>query len=140
MIAMLGPVMFEIAPVNLHGMTRDSEASFVEKPVLGRRPPNESVGEGPETNKLTVKLFPEKFGGLSGLAALDAIRISGEPQYFMRGDGTPLGWHVITNVTEKSTYLDAGGVGRVIDVEINLKRDDPPALDAFFASLSGLFE
>ena len=140
MLAQLGPVIFEIQPVNLHEVTREAAASFVEKPVLGIRPPLEFVGDSTETMKLTVKLFPEKFGGLASVRNLDAMRRAGVAQYLMRGDGTPMGWFVVESTTEKSTYLGAQGIGRVVDVEITLKRSDPPSPAGYFASIAGLFE
>lgn len=139
MIAALGPLVFEIQPVNLHGITRTANADFAEKPVLGRRPPLEFVGEGAETMSLAVKLFPEKFGGISSLDLLDQMRKSGQPHYFMRGDGRPAGFFVITSVVEKSTYLGPQGIGRVIDVDISLKRAGPPAASGLFAMLEGFF-
>ncbi len=45
----------------------------------------------------------------------------------MRGDGALMGWVVIEKVTERSTYLDAKGVGRVIDVDIHVKRSSSPS-------------
>lgn len=139
MIAALGPLVFEIAPVNLHGITRTAGADFVDKPVLGRRPPLEFVGEGPETMSLSVKLYPERFGGISSLELLDQMRKSGIPQYFMRGDGRPAGFFVITSVTEKSSYLGPQGIGRVIDVDVALRRAGAPAASGLFALLEGFF-
>jgi hypothetical protein len=41
-------VRLEIAPVNTQEINRVTEASYVEKPVIGRRPPLEFTGDGPE--------------------------------------------------------------------------------------------
>jgi phage protein U len=138
MLAQLGPVIFEIQPLNLTEISRETSASFVEKPVMGRRPPLEFVGDSTETIKLTVKLFPERFGGLSFVRDLDAMRMSGIAQYFMRGDGTPQGWFVIESVSEKATYLGGNGVGKVYDVDLTLKRSDPPSASNYFASIAGM--
>ncbi|WP_336801729.1 phage tail protein [Kaistia sp. MMO-174] len=138
MLAILGAVIFEIAPVNLHAVEHGSEARFAEKPIMGRRPPLEFVGEGAESFGLTVKLFPEKLGGLGTLDDLAAMRASGIAQYFMRGDGVPLGWFVVEKLSEKSSYLGGQGVGRVIDVDISIKRADAPSGSDFFASILGM--
>jgi len=140
MLCQLGSVMFEVWPVNITDTGRNNEAGLVDKPVLGRRPPVEFVGDGPETVTLSIKLFPEKLGGLSSLASLAAMRQSGQPQYMMRGDGVPMGWMAIERVSERSTHLNAQGVGRVIEVELSLRRTDAPNASDFFSSIVGLLE
>lgn len=138
MLYALGPVLFEVWPVNVYEVTRATEAGFVEKPVLGRRPPLEFVGDGRESISLAVKLFPEKLGGLSSLDQLDAMRQSGQPQYLMRGDGVPLGWFLLDKVSEKSTFLGPAGIGRVIDVDLGLSRADAPSASDYFAVIAGV--
>jgi len=140
MLMALGPITFEIAPLNPQSTDRTTQASWVEKSVVGRRPPLEFTGDGPETIRIDAKLFPEKFGGLSSLATLDTMRASGVPHVLMRGDGVPRGWFVVEQVAEKSTYLDAHGVGRVIEVEISCKRADAPGADGYMAALLSLIQ
>lgn len=139
MLMILGSVVMDVWPFNPTETARDSGGDYVEKPVMGRRPPLEFVGEASETFSITAKLFPEKLGGLGSLSELSAMRKSGIPQYFMRGDGVPLGWMVVERVSERASYLDAQGVGRVIEVDISLKRADAPGPANFFASIMGLF-
>jgi phage protein U len=138
MLMALGPVTFEITPFNPQTTDRSTSASWVEKSVVGRRPPLEFTGDGPETIKIDARLFPEKFGGLSSLATLDTMRASGVPHFLMRGDGMPLGWFVVEQVAEKSTYLDAHGVGRAIEVDITCKRADAPGAQGYMAALLNL--
>jgi phage protein U len=57
----------------------------------------------------------------------------------MRGDGAVMGWVVILDVKEKSTYLDPKGVGKVIDVDISVKRCDAPPSGSFFSLLADIF-
>lgn len=138
MLYMLGPVIFEIWPVNLTDIEKTSEAGIVDKPVLSRRPPLEFVGDGPQTMRMNAKLFPQKFGGVGTVATLDAMKSSGLPQYLMRGDGVPQGWFMVDRISERHTYLDARGVGKVVDVSIELRRSDPPNVADFFSSIVGL--
>lgn len=137
MLAMFGPVMFDLK-VNLYETSEESEARFAEKPVLGVRPPLEFIGAGGHSFQLTVKLFPEKLGGLSSVDALRAVQESGLPQYFMRGDGVPQGWFVLDRLSVKSTFLGPNGVGRVVDVDISIKRAGAPTGSDFFASIAGI--
>lgn len=139
MLMILGPVQFEVWPFNATDYEHGHESAFAEKPVLGARPPLEWVGEGPETWTIKARIFPRRFGGLEDLKKLAAARASGRPQYLMRGDGAQMGWVVIEKVQERSTYLDAKGVGQVIEVDISLKRSAKPSNGSFFSLLSGLF-
>jgi len=140
MLMMLGPLMMEVWPFNPTETSREAGGDYVEKPVMGRRPPLEFVGEASETFTITARLFPAKLGGLGGLGQLNAMRQSGIPQYLMRGDGIPLGWMVVERVSERSSHLDAKGVGQVIDVDITLKRADAPNAANFFAAISGILQ
>lgn len=136
MLAQLGSVQMEVWPLNLTETSLDTEATFAEKSVMGRRPPLEFVGPGPETRTLKCKLFPGKFGGLSSLQRLQSQQASGLPMPFMRG--TALGWFVIEKISERATYLDRHGVGQVIELDITVKRSDPPRGSAIFSIIGSL--
>jgi|HigsolmetaAR201D_1030396.scaffolds.fasta_scaffold36372_2 Phage protein U len=138
MLMQLGATTFEVWPMNTHETAFSGEATHVDKPVMGRRPPLEFVGEGPDTRTLSCRLFPAKFGGLSSLAGLHQQRLSGAALPLVRGDGTPLGWYVIERITERATYLDPHGVGQVIEVDLALKRADPPSAGSVFSIIIGL--
>ena len=137
MLMKLGPVAFEIYPFNTTGYTHSHETPFAEKPVVGTRPPLEWVGDGPETWTIQARLFPAKFGGMGDLQKLYQARASGKPQYLVRGDGKAMGWVAIESVSEKSSYLDAKGIGQVIDVDISVKRTGKPSDGSFFSIMSG---
>lgn len=137
MLLLIGPLKFEVAPFNATAITSTASASFAEKAVLGARPPLEFVGDGGQTWSITAKLFPEKFGGQSSLTILNLMRLSGAPQYMMRGDGLLVGWVVVETVTESSSYLNGVGVGRMIDVDIGLKRSGRPSLTGYFKAMGG---
>jgi phage protein U len=141
MLLLIGALALDIFPFNPTEMDRDSGGDYVEKPVPGRRPPLEFVGEAPETYKVHAKLFPAKLGGLSGLDTLNAMRKSGKAQSVMRGDGKNLGWMVVHRVSEKSGWLDAKGVGQEITVEITLKVDRAPSASSglLFTASAGMF-
>ena len=126
MLYQVGQIQFSVAPLNAHSATKESNTDYVEKPVVGARQPLEWVGEGAKVLSLFGRLFPKQFGGLDGLATLQAMRESGKPQYVMRGDMTPLGWFVIENIAERASYLDKDGVGRIVEFDINMKRDSTP--------------
>lgn len=139
MLMLIGPVQFEIEPFNLTETTHSHGASHVRKPVIGGRQPLEFTGEDPETWSLRAVLFPQKFGGESALTVLRLLTRSGIPQYMFRGDGALMGWVTLDSVTERSSYLDASGVGRMIEVDISVTRSHAPTAPGYFSALSGLF-
>lgn len=137
MLAQLGAVQFTLL-FNMHETQHEASAEFAAHPVVGRMPPLESVGEGPETWTVRGRLFPHRFGGLDGLGRLHAMRAAGAAQYFMRGDGAALGWVVVEKVTETSTYLDAAGIGRIVEFEVTVKRAPSPGPLGALAAIAGL--
>jgi phage protein U len=139
MLMSLGPIRFEVYPFNATEYDHGHESSFVEKPVLGTRPPLEWVGEGAESWSIKARIFPHRFGGLGDLKKLYQARAAGRPLYLMRGDGAQMGWVVIERVSERSSYLDAEGIGRVIDVDIAVRRSAKPSNGSFFSVFSGMF-
>lgn len=139
MLFMVGALQLDVLSFNPQKTQREAGGEYVEKPVLGIRPPLEHVGEASETFTIDAKIHPEKFGGMGGLALLDQMRRSGVAQYVMRGDGTPVGWCVVEKVSEGGSFLNAHGIGRVIDVQITLKRAGAPQGAGYVASIIGMF-
>jgi len=139
MLMTLGPIRFEVYPFNATEYDHGHETSFVEKPVLGARPPLEWVGEGAESWSIKARIFPHRFGGLGDLKKLYQARAAGRPLYLLRGDGAQMGWVVIERVSERVSYLDAEGIGRVIDVDISVRRAGKPSNGSFFSVFSGMF-
>ena len=139
MLMSLGPIRFEVYPFNPTEYDHCHESGFVEKPVLGARPPLEWVGEGAESWSIKARIFPQRFGGLDDLKKLYQARAAGRPLYLMRGDGAQMGWVMIEKVAERSSYLDLQGIGRVIDVDIAVRRAAKPSNGSFFSLFSGMF-
>lgn len=133
MLGQLGPVTFEVWPVNLHETDRQAAADHVAKDVLGALRPREFVGEGDDQMTLRGRLFPEKFGGSTD--DLHALRISGTAQVYVRGDGRAMGWWLIERVSERASYLDGQGRGRVIEFEVSMVRAVPPAPASYLSTL-----
>jgi phage protein U len=140
MLYQLGNVQFEVAPVNVHEVAHEVGADFAAKDIVGAARPREFVGESDEPFTLSGKLFPAHFGGLGGLEALESMARSGQPQMFVRGDGTVFGWFLIERVKSKSSFLDRLGVGKMIEFEIELQRS-PNAASAgsMLSTLMSLF-
>ncbi len=136
-LLMIGPIRLEVAPFAVMDYQRGAETSFAEKAVIGASPVLEWTGDGAETWTIRGRLFPERFGGEGSLTELDAVRRSGRPQYLMRGDGRVMGWVVIERVSERSTHLDRRGVGKMIEVDITVRRVRRPAAGLYF-SLMGV--
>lgn len=137
MLYQLGSVQFELYPLNIEEVSQEAGADFAPKPILGRRPRLEFVGEAEETIRLSGKLFPQRFGG--SLDDLRAIRLSGQAVPLTRGDGAALGWFVIEKASATGRELSADGVGRVVEFDVQLKRDDAPGAETYYSIISSLF-
>lgn len=120
MLFQLGPITFEVAPVNVDKFTQETGHDFAAKDIIGAMRPRESMGEADEKLALHGKLFPHHFGGGDQLNILQGLARGGDPQILVRGDGTNLGWFLIEKVKRQDEYLDAQGVGRVIEFDIDL--------------------
>lgn len=128
MLMQLGNIQFTIAPMSMNEYDHAATATFAEHQVVGIRPPLEFMGPGPEHWNIRAKLFPKHFGGtLENMTSLQQMRVSGQSYFMMRGDGTPIGWVVITAINERSSYLDRDGVGRVIEFDIMVKLAEGPS-------------
>jgi phage protein U len=58
----------------------------------------------------------------------------------MRGDGAVFGWYVIEKMTDKHSYLDVAGVGRMIEFEIELvKSPNAASVASMISTLASLF-
>ena len=135
----LGSLQIKVAPFNAHEVAESGTTDYAVKAVVGAEQPLEFVGEGSNEMTLTGRLFPHEFGGLDELELLRQMRTSGRPQYLIRGDGKPFGWFAITSVSTRSAYLNSHGVGKMIEVTVNLRRAATPSKLSFFSLMQGLF-
>lgn len=137
MLMQIGPVACDLS-FNLDGVTRETLREFAEKPVIGVMPPLEDVGDGVERMALGGRLFPGKLGGLSSLEVLRRAQATGMPQLVVRGDGAVLGWYVIDRVGDAHGFLDARGVGQMVDITIDLRKTSAPEARSYFSALWSL--
>lgn len=121
MLMMLGPALFEIAPMNLTKVKEGQKFPFASHDVLGGQPLLENMGIDSAVVELKGCLKPEHFGGLGELEALRAAQRTGIPLPLVRGDFTPLGFFVIEDMDIEHETLNEFGIGREIEVEIKLK-------------------
>jgi len=138
MLYALGSVVFEVAPLNVDQVERSTGADFAEKPILGRRPAFEFMGQAAEDLTLQGKLFPEKLGGLDEMDQLQQLRAQGAAQHLLRGDGRAMGWFLIVGLRETGRFLGANGVPQLIEFEISLKQGDRPAGGEYQGAQMGL--
>ncbi len=131
----IGPLVFELLPLNAIGVSRNVASDFARKAVIGAKKPLEAVGVGDETFNITARLFPERFGGKSSLTLLETIVRSQVPQLYVRGDGAVVGWCVVTGYSEKHSSLASDGVGRVVDLDIKVEIVPQPSIASVISNL-----
>lgn len=140
MLYMLGGVMFDVAPTNLHQYTGETGGDYAPKDIVGAARPREFVGEADTTVTLAGRLFPHRLGGLGSVAQLQGMARAGEPQMLVRGDGSVMGWFVIEKFTDDHTYLSRFGVGQMIEFEIELvKTPERASAGSIISTLISLF-
>lgn len=126
MLYQLGPVSVDVWPFNADSVQSEASADFANKPLIGRRPGYEFMGDGEETLTLSGQLLPTKLGGLDELEALQAMRRNGERMMVARGDGKIFGWYAVQSISESHEMIGFDGVGQVIKHSIKLLRVDAP--------------
>ena len=87
----LGAIQLQVAPVNISELSRETGSDFAAKDVMRAPRTREFVGEADERLTFAGTLFPQKFGGLYGIDALQAIARAGQAQMLMRGGGSIFG-------------------------------------------------
>lgn len=128
MLVALGPVLFDIR-LDLQQLEQVWNTGYAKHDVMGAAPTYEFVGEEEGTITLTGELHPYVFGGLNGLAAIEAARLSRIPLPLLRGDGLVMGFVIIKSITRTDTMLDArDGIGNEISYSVSLLKSDSPGL------------
>ncbi|MBN9033310.1 MAG: hypothetical protein BGO05_05515 [Rhizobiales bacterium 63-7] len=141
MLYMLGPLKIEVWPFNVENVDELGGTDFAIKPIAGAEQPAEYVGEGANELRLDGKIWPSERDGdaaLTSLEVLTQMRVSGRPQYLMRGDGRAMGWYSVMSVAVRSSNLERDGIGRKVSVTIELRRSPGPASQDFFSIVSRL--
>ncbi len=120
MLYMLGGISFEVMPLNIYEVTHETGADYAAKDVVGAFRPREYMGPADPKLNFKGRLFPHKFGGLPPLTALQAMAVAGIPQMLIRGDGFVFGWYLIEKIEVGHGFIDAAGLGRMIEFDIDL--------------------
>lgn len=122
MLYMIGTLMLDTRPFNADEMSRESDADIASKPLMGRLPGKEFMGEGDDRITLSGQLLPFKTGGLTELEFAHSMRRRGARFPLHRGDGYRLGWFAITNISERHTELSRNGVGHIVIHSITMEK------------------
>lgn len=128
MLMALGPVLFDIS-LDLQSVEEVWNSAYARHDVMGAAPIYENVGEEESTITLTGELYPYHFGGLGGMAALEAARTAKIPLPLLRADGMPFGFVLISSISRTDNMLDAGqGIGNQIEYSVKLIKVGSPGL------------
>lgn len=130
MLYQIGTLTLDTMPFAAEEMGRRATSDFAVKPLVGRLPGREFMGEGEDSISITGQLLPSKIGGLTELETAHTLRRSGQALPLMRGDGKAYGWFVIDEIREEHRGLDRQGVGFAVKHTISLTKVEPPAAAA----------
>jgi phage protein U len=129
-LASLGPVVFDIT-TDLQKYDEESASAFARHDIFGGSPVYEDVGEEEGTFTFSGTMLPYLFGGLSGLAKLEAARLARVPLPLMRGDFSPMGWVLISKISKSSSELEPSvGVGQEISYTLTLIKVGTPGISS----------
>lgn len=137
MLMILGPVPFDLVN-NLTVTDIEMSAAFAKHDIVGAPPLYEATGEDGASVTLTGVIHPEVLGVTGALARLQQAEAAQLPLPLMRGDGRPLGWHVIEKLRRADNDLNWFGVGKEIDFSVTLIRTGSPSA-SLAASILSLF-
>ncbi len=136
MLYQLGSVLFEVYPVNADKVEISYGSDFAAHEVMGAQRPRESMGQGDTKVRLSGKMFPAKFG-MGSWPDMQSMATGGTAQMLIRGDGSTLGLMLIERATERHSYLDASGIGRIVEFDIEMVQSPDAASAAAMVSLLG---
>lgn len=134
-----GPLVGQVQPVSVFGMSRRRGLSLVRKPVFGGLQPTEKTGENDDLITLSLRLYPGMWGGETMIEAYAQAHQAGIAMPLMRGGRTHLGFFKCENFDRTDSEIGVYGTGQVIEVVIELVRAEPDRSPAGIAQVFGLF-
>lgn len=138
MLCAIGGVTFDLI-TNPQTIEQSREKAFAAHQVVDSPIVYESVGEAEHSVTIKGVIYPMALGTTGAVTALEAIRSSGVPVPFMRGDFRPFGWCLVKSIGRSDTMLDAAGVGRKIEFTANLIWAGRPSGISAIRTIVGLF-
>jgi phage protein U len=118
----LGHHTFEIGPLNYQELSREVELRWAVMKRLGAEPVYQAVGVGEVPMSISGLLFPEAIGGWDEYQALEATARLMQPVMMIGGTGQVFGLVVITRVGQVHKHITAGGLPRMIEFSIDVKK------------------
>lgn len=124
----IGGVRCQLHPFNVDEAERVLTPVLARHEVMGTVTQHEKTGEPDEKLRLSGKIFPRRFGGEAELATLKSLASTSQPIMVTQGNSVA-GWYVIGRIKDKGRFLDRRGVGRMIDIDIELERTASPTFN-----------
>jgi uncharacterized protein len=120
--------------------SQTTTARVARKGVLGGRQRHEKIGKGDKKFTLEGKIAPFELGGFPEVTGLEEACDNAVPVFVARGDGSVLGWYTIASCEMSDRHLSGRGIGRVIDVSLELELTLKPDRSAAMTRLKNLME
>ncbi|WP_319533433.1 phage tail protein [uncultured Cohaesibacter sp.] len=99
----------------------------VRKEILGAKARHEKTKIGDDTLEISGKIAPKTFGGLQHMSYLQSACRDSMPVYVTRGGVNPMGWFIVTNISNGHRHIDVDGTGRLVDFSIQLEATESPS-------------
>ncbi len=134
----IGGVRCELHPFNIDNATDDSEMPFARHEILGGRTSHEKVAQHERKLRLQGKIFPRRIGGEAELALLESLHAAGDAVFVTRGNAS-LGWYRLIRISRNHQFVDERGIGRKVDLRIEMELSDRPGPASAAGMLTRLF-
>jgi uncharacterized protein len=122
-MARLGAFQFSINTAAFQELQRASEYRWEAKQRIGRKPAQQSVGQGADTIRLSGTIFPHYRGGAGQMGVLRGMAATGEPfplVYAFESAGQYCGRWCIASIEETRTVFFSNGAPRQINFSMTL--------------------
>ena len=123
-LMVLGLFVFSLETLPYAEFQRNQDWRHAEAERHGARPASQFLGPGEDAITLQGSFPPGVAGDYASLTRLREMAASGDAWPLVDGAGEQLGLFRIVKIDERRQHLVTGGMGRVIDFAIDLKRAD----------------
>ena len=124
MLMSLGMFVFELPTLPFNELQQRTSYRHGRSPRFGARDANQFLGPGDETISLAGTIPMEVAGNLDSIVELKDMASTGEAWPLVDGVGVVHGDFVIEDIDERKSHFIAGGVPKLLDFTISLRRVD----------------
>lgn len=121
-----GLFVFNLKSVPFQTVSENKGWNYPSNPRVNQLPTYQYTGKNSDVVTLQGVLYPEVTGGKYSLNLLERMADLGKAWPLIDGNGTLLGFFIMTEMTKTKSELLDNGEARKIQFTLKLKKVDPP--------------